>query len=484
METRDPVQPEAQRARLRLFDTHVHLNLDAYDGDRDETIERARAAGVELMINVGFDRATSRGSIELAERYASIYATVGVHPHGAASLDDELMGELRRMAVHPRVVAIGETGLDYYRDLSPREEQRGAFRAQIRLAKEVGLPLIIHNRDALEDVLAIVDEERAGEVGGVMHCFPGDADYAAEVVARGFHVGVGGPVTYSSKGRLAGVARSVPRGRLLIETDAPWLTPEPERARMREQKVRLRNEPAYVALVAEAVARLRGVDVSDLARATFGNAVRLFGIPDLPEPSIAYEMWGNLYLNITNRCTNECRFCVRYQSDVLWGYNLRLDREPTVEEIVGAIGDPTRFREVVFCGYGEPTIRLDVLKAVAARVREAGGRVRLDTNGQGNLIWNRNVAPELASVLDSVSVSLNAQDAETYARVCRPRFGEVAFGHVVAFIKECKKAGLEVTASVVDVPEVDLEAVGALARDLGVPLKVRGRGEPRRSEGG
>ncbi len=459
-----------------ITDTHVHLNLDSYDGDREDAIARARAAGVELMVNVGFDLATSRDSIALAESHESIYASVGVHPHDAAALTDELLEELRCLASHPKVVAIGETGLDYYRDLSPRGAQEAAFRSQIRLAREVGLPLIVHNRDALGDVLRIIDDEGAAEAGGVMHCFPGDPAYAREVIGRGFYVGVGGPVTYSKRGRLVGVTESVPLNRLLLETDAPWLPPAPHRGK--------RNEPAYVALVARAIADIRGIAVVDLARATTGNALRLFRVARRPRPAIAYEMWGNLYLNITNRCTNECTFCIRYQTDVLWGYNLKLDREPTVEEILEAIGDPTRYREVVFCGYGEPTVRFPAVKEVGARVRSLGGRVRIDTNGQGSLLWNRNIAPELKEVADAVSVSLNAHDAETYDRLCRPTTGERVFDHVLSFIRECKKAGLEVTVSVVDVPGIDLAQTEALADELGVPLRVRGGGSERRAARG
>jgi TatD DNase family protein len=192
------------------------------------------------------------------------------------------------------------------------------------------------------------------------------------------------------------------------------------------------------------------------------------------DPAIAYEMRGNLYLNITNRCTNHCSFCIRDQSDTLWGYNLKLREEPTAEEILLAVGDPTRFNEIVFCGYGEPTLRLDVLKEVGSRLRSSGARVRIDTNGQGNLIWNRNIVPELAEVADAVSVSLNAQDAETYARVCGSRFGEGVYEHVIAFIRACVSEELEVTASVVDVPEIDIEATRRVTDSLGVPLKVRG----------
>ncbi len=461
-----------------LTDTHVHLNLKDFNRDRDEVIARALQAGVGLMINVGFDLATTRGSIALAEQHDFIYATAGIHPHEASSYNHKTEKELRKLAANPRVVAIGEIGLDYYRDLSPRGDQLRAFRAQIRLARELRLPLVIHNRHALDDVLKIVDEEKAGEVGGVMHCFPGDADYAREVVARGFHIGIGGPITYSREGRFVKVARAVPLNRILLETDSPLLTPEP----FKGQGTR-RNEPAFVSEVAGAVAVATGVGVEDVARQTTGNAMRLFRFPEKPVPSIAYEMWGNLYLNITNRCTNKCRFCVRYQTDILWGYNLRLEREPSVEDLLNAIGDPTRYREVVFCGYGEPTMRLDVIRAVGAHVRELGGKVRVDTNGHGNLIWNRNIVPELALVADSISVSLNAESATVYESVCRPRFGAGTYEHVCSFIRECVKAKLDVVVSVVDIPEIDIDSARRVADELGVPFRVRG-GSGSRSENG
>lgn len=448
-----------------LTDTHLHLNLKAYRKDRPEVIERARRAGVGFMINVGFDLATSRESVELAEGRPFMRATVGVHPHSASDLDDDALSRLSELAERPCVVAVGETGLDYYRDLSPRDEQQRAFREQIRLARRLNLPLVIHNRDALDDVARIIEEEGAGEVGGVMHCFPGDTAYAERVVGLGFHVGIGGPVTYSARGRLAKVAETVPLGRLLLETDAPWLAPVPHRGG--------RNEPAHVRIVAERVAGIRGMSVDDLARATTGNSGRLFGFPPAPPPSIAYEMWGNLYLNITNRCTNNCRFCIRNQTDTLWGYNLRLVAEPTADEVMAAIGDPARYDEIVFCGYGEPTVRLDVITEVGPRLRQAGARVRIDTNGQGSLVWNRNIVPELAAAADAVSVSLNAPDAATYQEMCRSRFGESAYAHVLSFIGECLRAGLEVTASVVASSGVDIEECRRVARGLGVPLRVR-----------
>ncbi|MCD4690538.1 TatD family hydrolase, partial [bacterium] len=271
-----------------LTDTHLHLDLKDYHQDREAVIARARGVGVEFMVNIGCDLRTTRGSIALAEQYDFIRASAGLHPHGAKLWNHGFESELEELARHPSIVAIGETGLDYYRDLSPRGDQIRAFRGHIRLAKQLGLPLVIHNRDALDDVLRVIDEEEAGEAGGVMHCFPGDADYAREVVDRGFHVGIGGQITYAKDGRLSKVVRAIPRRRILLETDAPWLTPQPHKGRGKR-----RNEPAFIVSVAEAVAEATGMSFADVARQTTGNAMRFFNIA-AARPSIAYEMRGNL----------------------------------------------------------------------------------------------------------------------------------------------------------------------------------------------
>jgi TatD DNase family protein len=373
------------------------------------------------------------------------------------------MEKLKAWASQEKVVAIGETGLDYHYDHSPREAQREAFRRQLALAAETGLPAVIHSREARDDTLRILEE--SGITRGVMHCFSGDLEMAERAMALGLYISFAGPVTFKNARRPREVAGAVPDDYLLVETDAPYLTPEPLRGR--------RNEPANVVHTARAIAALRGVSPGDVARITTLNARRLFGIGELASGGeIAYRIRDSLYLNVTNRCTNRCSFCVRFHSDYVKGHNLRLAQEPTAEELEAAIGDPRDYREVVFCGYGEPLLRLEVVREVAAWVKERGGSVRIDTNGHGNLIHGRNILPELAGSVDSVSVSLDAQDAETYERLCAPEFPG-AFGEVLAFIREAKKHIPEVQATVVDAEGVDVEKCRALARELSVPLRVR-----------
>jgi len=257
---------------MDLVDTHCHLDFPQFDADRAAVWERAGAAGVIVLIDPGTDLPSSRRAISLAEQHQGIYAAVGVHPHDAASLDEPALAELRRLAAHPKVVAIGEIGLDYARDLSPRDRQRAAFEAQLGLAAELSLPVIVHQREAAADVLAAL-RGWAGqpEPGGVLHAFSGDLDMARQAVDWGFYIGIAGPLTFTNARQLPEIAGWAPAGRLLLETDAPYLTPHPHRGQ--------RNEPAYLRLTAQRLAELRRISPDELARQVTDNARRLFRLP-------------------------------------------------------------------------------------------------------------------------------------------------------------------------------------------------------------
>jgi len=255
-----------------LFDTHAHLHLDEFDADRAEVLARARAAGVDGFLTVGIDAEDSGKAVALAEAEPDVWATVGIHPHEAATADEAALERLRRLALHStRVVAVGETGLDYYRNLAPREVQLGAFRRQIALARELGRPLVIHCREAHADLLAVLREERAAEVGGIMHCFSGDAAHALACLDLGFLISIAGPVTYPNARKLPEVVRAVPLDRLVVETDCPFLPPQPYRGK--------RNEPAFMIHTAERVAGLAGVPIEELAVRFTENGRRLLRLP-------------------------------------------------------------------------------------------------------------------------------------------------------------------------------------------------------------
>ena len=253
-----------------LFDTHVHLNDEQFNEDLQEVIERAKEVGISYMVVVGFNRPTIERAISLVKEYDFLYASIGWHPVDAIDMTDEDLAWIEEMAANPKVVALGEMGLDYHWDKSPHEVQKEVFRRQISLAKKLKLPIIIHNRDATEDVVQILREENAEEVGGIMHCFSGSAETAKECIEMNFHISLGGPVTFKNAKKPKRVAIEVPLDRLLIETDCPYLAPHPYRGK--------RNEPAYVKLVAEQVAELKEISFEEVAQKTTENAKKLFGI--------------------------------------------------------------------------------------------------------------------------------------------------------------------------------------------------------------
>ena len=253
-----------------LIDSHAHIQLDNFDADRGAVLERAQEAGVHAIMVIGFNLETSRGAIALAEEHDQIYATVGMHPHDAKDLDDETVHIFRDLATHPKVVALGEMGLDYYRDLSPRPIQKATFERQLDLAEELDLPIVIHNREAYHDILPIL-QAWSGRVRGVMHCFSGDVKIMHQSLALGFYIGIGGPVTYRKSNDLQEVARKVPADALLVETDCPWLAPQFRRGK--------RNEPAYVRATAEKIAELRGISLEEIGEITTQNFEGLFITP-------------------------------------------------------------------------------------------------------------------------------------------------------------------------------------------------------------
>lgn len=253
-----------------LFDTHAHLNADQFADDAKEVIERAQQEGVSHIVVVGFDEKTINGALELADKYDFIYASIGWHPVDAVDMKDEHLIWLEGLASHPKVVALGEMGLDYYWDKSPKEIQKEVFRKQIQLAKKVNLPIIIHNRDAHEDIVKILKEENACEVGGIMHCFGSSLEIARQCIDMNFYISFGGPVTFKNAKRPKEVVKELPLDRLLIETDCPYLAPHPYRGK--------RNEPSYVKLVAEAIAELKGLTYNEVVEKTNQNAKRVFSI--------------------------------------------------------------------------------------------------------------------------------------------------------------------------------------------------------------
>lgn len=253
-----------------LIDSHAHLDGESFDEDRDALIKSFKDSGVEAVVVPGSDMESSRKIVELVKVYENIYGAVGVHPHEVAGLTESDIDELRKLAGNGKIVAIGEIGLDYYYEYSPRDVQKEYFRKQIALAKELELPIIVHERDAAQDVFQIIREEADGKLTGVIHCYSGSIELAREYIKLGFYISFAGPVTFKNAKKPKEVSKEIPLERLLVETDSPYMTPVPYRGK--------RNDPTYVRYVAEEIAALKGISFEELAKQTTLNAKKLFGI--------------------------------------------------------------------------------------------------------------------------------------------------------------------------------------------------------------
>ncbi len=449
---------------MKLFDTHAHLDFPQYDNIRKEIIKEAFDSGLDGIINIGVDMESSEKSIQLADSYENIWAAVGFHPHDASKLGRSNFYRLERLAKSNKVAAIGETGLDFYRDLSPRKEQYKAFEMQIDLAKRLDLPLVIHIRDAYDEAIEALETAEASAVGGVLHCFAGEERHIDKAKELGFIFSFNGTITYKNS-KAPRMAAYAGLENIIIETDCPYLAPQAYRGKL--------NKPSYVSYVADKLSEIFDrYSPEDIARITYDNATELFKI-GTDAGTIAYEIKGNLYLNITNRCSNSCFFCAGNSDYTVRGNYLKLNREPSVEEIKNAVGDISGYEEIVFCGYGEPTYRMEIMLEAAGYLKSKGAQLRLNTNGQGSLLNNRDITDDLAKYFDRVSISINAPTKEQYNKICKPESPEKAFDSVVDFIRDCRGKIPEVIVSVVDIPKLDISECQRFADELGVQFRLR-----------
>lgn len=461
---------------MRVFDTHAHYDSGAFNADRLELLAGMPQQDVALIVNPGCDLETSRTVVELADRFPFVYAAVGVHPSDCGPWQDSWVDELKALAAHPKVKAIGEIGLDYYwKENPPKEFQQMVFHRQMELAQELRLPVIIHDREAHHDCLEVVRSHP--QVTGVYHCYSGSLEDAKVLVKLEWMLSFTGTITYKNARKALEVIDWLPMDRIMIETDSPYLTPEPFRGK--------RNDSGKVHLVAEKIAEVKGMDAEGGGPHHSGKRQTVFpyrgGIRDM---TITYEYEGALYVNLTNKCNCNCEFCLRhgekegsiYTEDSLW-----LEREPTRQEALDSFlsRDIPSYREIVFCGYGEPTYRLDDILCLVDELKAHYGDqlppVRINTNGHANLINGRDVCPELKGRIDTLSISLNANNAADYVALCHPIQGEEAYQAMLDFAKESKTYVPHVVFTVVDkgTDPAEIEESRSIAQSLGVQLRVR-----------
>jgi TatD DNase family protein len=449
-----------------FIDTHAHLFYPNFSGELDEIISRAKQESVESILVPATDLKTAEQVIELTKKYDMVYGAVGVHPHDTKDWDSSLVSEIEKLAKNKKIAAIGEIGLDYYYDFSPKEKQIEAFKAQIELALKLDLPVIIHNRDSDEDMMNIIRSYCGSGLKGQFHCFNGSLQDAMELVGMNFMISFTGNITFKKADGLRNILKHIPLENLLIETDSPFMTPVPHRGK--------RNEPAYVKLVAEKIAELHKLRIEDVARITSFNAFKIFGIGSKSNTAFTYKLGNSLYINVTNRCNAHCVFCKRKEYPIIRGYNLGMERneEPSADVYIQEIGDPKNYKEIVFCGYGEPTIRWDIVKAIAKYVKDNGGKTRLNTNGHGNFINKKDITPDMKGLIDVVSISLNTFDPNQYSELVGLEASY--FDEMISFAKKSKPFVEKVVMSIVSVDEVDIEHARKITEEeIGAEFRVR-----------
>ena len=449
-----------------LIDTHAHLFYPNFEDDLEEVIQRAEEAGIDFILVPATDLQSAEKVIKLTEQYDMIYGAVGIHPHETKGWNSSLVEEIESLAGHNKIVAIGEIGLDYYYDYSPKGKQIEAFKSQIDLALKLDLPIIVHNRDSDEDMMEIIGSYCSSGLKAQFHCFNGSQKDAYELMHMGYMISFTGNITFKKADELREILKNIRIDQILLETDSPFLTPVPYRGK--------RNEPANVKFIAEQVAEAHNLSVADVGRITSFNAFRIFGIGSKTPTSFTYKIGNSLYINITNRCDSHCSFCRRKSDPVLKGYNLGMKRseEPDAEVYIKEIGDPAEHEAIIFCGYGEPTIRWNVVKRISRYVKDKGGHTRLNTNGHGSHINKRNIAPEFKGLIDVVSISLNSFNAKQYAELMGIETG--MFNEMVSFAKNVKSYVEKVIMTIVSVDEVDIaKARKTVEEKIGAEFRAR-----------
>lgn len=448
-----------------LFDTHCHLHFRDFAHDLEAVVRDAEEAGVRGILVPSVDLGSSTRSSTIAGDL-HLWSAAGFHPNHLDEASEEAFRSIAGLSLLPQAAAVGETGLDFYRDRFPRDVQRYWFRRHIKLSADLGLPLLVHSRGAEKEVLDTIPESHVFPV--ILHSWCGDPETTRLASARGFYVGVTGALTYR-KSRLPELVRLVPREQLVVETDAPFLPPEPHRGR--------RNQPCLVPLIASRVGGEWGLPMGQTFGMLWNNALRaLLLSPETRRTHLVYPLGDRLYVNITGRCNASCAFCVRKFQDGMEGYYLRHRCEPSREAVLAALeaAGPSAFSEVVFCGFGEPTMRPDLLMEAADRARAAGVVTRLNTNG---LCLDHMTPGETETMLGRftrLSVSLNASSEGEHRRIC---------GHgcrngwecLMAFIGLVGRLSIPAVLTAVAGSGADLGKVRGLAERFGFPLLVRER---------
>jgi TatD DNase family protein len=417
-----------------MIDSHCHLNLPHFDDDREGVMANAISDGVAAFMNIGYDRESLRNTLELLERYPFMFGAAGVHPHDAAALDDTLEADVRGALQHPRVVAVGEIGLDFYRDVAPREVQTEAFRRMIRVARDANRPIVIHCRDSFNEVIEVLTTE-GGTYRGIFHAFSAGEAEARRIFELGFHVGIGGVITYQNA-RLFETVASLPIEKIVLETDSPYLTPHPWRGK--------RNEPSFIAHVLRAVARAKGLSPAEVDRITTENYLAAMGLAAESLPRPVYRIDDTVYI-------------------------LSASAQPADLDSFPA----EAVEEAVIAGLVDPLENMERALGLAARAKELGWRVRLHTPGLANHAAGRDVTKELVGAVDELVVPWFGVTAEQHDSLAFPKVGKEGWESMRDFVRCSAASGIRTVCEFIAQPGFDAEPARALAHELGATYDIR-----------
>jgi len=434
-----------------MIDSHAHLDHPLFRDDVDEVVTRAVEDGVRAVVNIGYDPESARATAALVEKYDFFYGVLGTHPHDAAGHTLGYEIELKELLDRPRMIGVGEIGLDYYYDHSPRDVQRKVFRRMLWMARLKDKPVVIHCRDAERDVLDMLASERM-RFRGIFHAFnqgPAEATRATEL---GFHLGIGGVATFK-KSRLLDILHAIPLDRIVLETDCPYLAPTPWRGR--------RNEPAMVAKVVEGLSRIHGVPPEVVVRQTTENFALAMRIEEKTLPPPVYKINNRVYIHTT--------------PDTEAGWLADLVTQAAGDMVGGAEGPDGRYtlEEAVICGFYEPLEYIDQVTAVAARLRSEGVRVRLITGSRGHAAFRKGAAESLLGVVDALTVRIYGATPEQHEQAAMTGLGDAAFKSLTEFVQGTVTAGIETDCLFISVPKMKVERCRALADSLGAGCVVR-----------
>jgi TatD DNase family protein len=453
-----------------MIDSHVHLDHPLFKDDFDEVVARAVEDGVSAIVNIGFDPESTRATAEFVEKYPFFFGVLGTHPHDAVGHTLEYEVELKSLLDRPRMIGVGEIGLDYYYDHSPRDVQRKVFRRMLWMARLKDKPVVIHCRDAERDVLEVLASERM-RFGGIFHAFNHDASVARRATELGFHLGIGGVATFK-KSKLLDILHAIPLDRIVLETDGPYLAPHPFRGK--------RNEPALVGFVVEALARIHGEPAEEIARQTTENFLLAMRIEKKSLPPPVYKIGNRVYIHTIPDADPEAL------ADVAAETAGQTPEDP------GPV-DGTAVKEAVICGFYEPLDFIDQMMAVSGRLRAMGIRVRVVTGRRGHAAVGRGAVNSLVGIADALTVRFYGPTAAQHERTAMTGMGDAAFTSLVEFIKGAVASGIETDCLFVAVPKIKLEPCRELAESLGAGCEVRkfrsletqspGKGPPNRIRG-